>query len=136
MAQSSYNTVLKYSESEDGLFEELVAIKDFPDLGGAPELLETTTLKNSNQTYINGIQSMDALQFTANYTLADYQNVSRLADKPLYFELWFGEEGNGEDGKFAWQGELSVWATGAGVNEVREMVISIAPSSDIVLKDE
>ena len=136
MAQSSYNTILKYSESQGGSFEELVAIKDFPDLGGAPELLETTTLKNSNQTYINGIQSMDALQFTANYTLADYQNVSRLADKPLFFELWFGEEGNGEDGIFAWAGELSVWATGAGVNEVREMIISIAPSSDIVLKSE
>ena len=136
MAQSSYNTILKYSESEDGLFEELVAIKDFPDLGGAPELLETTTLRNAKQTYINGIQSMDAMEFTANYTKEDYKKLLGIANKPLYFELWFGENGNGEDGIFEWQGELTVWATGAGVNEVREMVISIAPSTDVELKED
>ena len=136
MAQSSYNTILKYSETGSGDFNELVPIKDFPDLGGAPELLETTTLRNAKQTYINGIQSMDAMEFTANYTLEDYQKLLGIANKPLYFELWFGEEGNGEDGIFEWQGELTVWATGAGVNEVREMLISIAPSTDVELKSE
>ena len=131
MAQSSYNTILKYSESEDGLFEKLVDIKDFPDLGGSPELLETTTLSNSAQTYIHGIQSMDAMEFTANYSKADYKKVYDLSNKPLKFRLYFGENEEGEDGIFSWEGELTVWATGHGVNEVREMIISIAPSTEI-----
>ena len=37
----------------------------------------------------------------------------------------------GEDGKFEVKGKLSVTATGNGVNEVREMSISIAPSTPV-----
>lgn len=136
MAQSSYNTILKYSESEDGLFEKLVDIKDFPDLGGSPELLETTTLSNSAQTYIHGIQSMDAMEFTANYDKESYSKIKALEKKELYFKLYFGETAEGEDGIFAWKGELTTWATGHGVNEVREMIISIAPSTEIELVEE
>ena len=49
-------------------YEKLIDIKEFPDLGGDPEMLETTTLSDNMQTYIAGIQSLDALSFTANYT--------------------------------------------------------------------
>ena len=33
-------------------------------------MLETTTLSDNMQTYIPGVQSLDALEFTANYTKA------------------------------------------------------------------
>ena len=89
MAQSSYNTILKYSETEGGTYEKLVDIKDFPDLGGSPELLETTTLSNRAQTYIHGIQSMDAMEFTANYDKASYLTIKGLEKKELYFKLYF-----------------------------------------------
>ena len=56
-----------------GTYTKLVDIKEFPDLGGDPEMLETTTLSDKMQTYIAGIQSMDGLSFTANYTLTDYK---------------------------------------------------------------
>lgn len=133
MAQSSYNTILKYSTTEDGDYTKLVDIKDFPDLGGSPELLETTTLSNRAQTYIHGIQSMDAMEFTANYDKDTYSTIKGLENQNLYFKLYFGETTEGEDGIFAWEGELTVWATGHGVNEVREMIISIAPSTEIDL---
>ena len=134
MAQSSYNTILKYKTTE-GTYEKLIDIKDFPDLGGSPELLETTTLSNHAQTYIHGIQSMNAMEFTANYTKADYEKLYALRNKEMDFQLWFGEDEEGSDGKFGWSGELTVWATGHGVNEVREMTISIAPSTEIELVD-
>ena len=47
MAQSTYNTLLKVKNSA-GEFVKLVDIKNFPDLGGDPELLESTTLSNKN----------------------------------------------------------------------------------------
>ena len=55
MFTSSYKTFLM--QKKNTAYEKLVDIKSFPDLGGAPELLETTTLSDSMQTYIEGIQS-------------------------------------------------------------------------------
>ena len=65
MAISTYKVFLM--KSTDGTtYEKLIDIKDFPDLGGAPEMLETTTLTDGMQTYIPGIQSLDAMEFNAN----------------------------------------------------------------------
>ena len=71
MAISTYKIFLMQKTSTD--WEKVVDIKEFPDLGGSPEMLETTTLSDRMQTYIPGIQSLDALEFTTNYTLDDYK---------------------------------------------------------------
>lgn len=131
MAISTYGVTLKWGTSAETL-TKAIDIKDFPDLGGAPELLETTTLSDAAQTYINGIQSMSAMEFTANYTKSDYEAVLADANKKLYYALEFGT--NGSEGIFEWQGEHDVWVTGAGVNAVTEMKISIAPSTKPTLK--
>ena len=65
MAISTYRVFLMHASST-GSYEKLLDIKSFPDLGGAPEMLETTTLSDNMQTYISGIQSMDGLEFDAN----------------------------------------------------------------------
>lgn len=129
MAINTYQIVLKAGTSAEAL-EQLVCIKDFPDLGGTPELIETTTLCDEQQTYIQGIKSSDVMEFTANYTNEDYEKVANLAGEEMYYALEFGE--NGKDGVFQWEGAHSVRVSGAGVNEVVEMVISIAPSTPIV----
>ncbi len=110
-------------------YTKLIDIKDFPDLGGAPELLETTTLSDAMQTYINGIQSSDALEFTANYSKADYTTLVALKDTETPYAVYFGTDGT--DGKFEFKGYLSVRVNGGGVNEVVGMTISIAPSTAI-----
>lgn len=138
MATSSYKTFLMYKTGE--AFEKLVDIKDFPDLGGAPEMLETTTLSDSMTTYIEGIQSLDALEFNINYDLEIYEQISAMKGVQTEFSVWFGgtEEGGvvtptGEDGKFNFSGTISIRVTGKGANEVREAVLAIAPSSPITL---
>jgi len=108
---------------------KVVDIKDFPDLGGAPELLETTTLSDAAQMFINGIQSQSAMEFTCNYTKADYQAVVEDADTDLFYNLNFGTEG-----VFEWRGQHTAWLVGAGVNAVTEMKISVAPSTKPTLK--
>ena len=110
-------------------YTKLVDIKDFPDIGGAPEMLETTTLSDSMQTYIPGIQSSDAMEFTANYTKADYDTITALAGTETQFAIYFGE--NGTNGSWYFKGYASVRVNGGGVNEVVGMTISIAPSSEI-----
>lgn len=128
MAINTCNIVLKAGSSEEAL-SKLVDIKSFPDLGGAPELLETTTLSDCAQTFINGVQSVEALEFTANYEKEDFTAVKAKEGTELFYTLEFGE--NGEHGKFSWKGEHSVWVTGGGVNEVVEMTIQVAPSTAI-----
>lgn len=56
--------------------------------------------------------------------------------------VWFGgtESGGsvtptGSDGKFSFKGQLSVYPTGGGVNEVVGMNITIAPTTVITLDD-
>ena len=66
MAISTYKVFLMKKETSN--YTKLIDIKDYPDLGGAPEMLDTTTLSDRATTSIPGIQQMDALAFTANYT--------------------------------------------------------------------
>lgn len=139
MAISTYKVFLM--KSTDGSeFEKLIDIKDFPDLGGAPENLETTTLSDGMQTYIPGIQSLDALEFNANYTKEDFDSLKELEGTEYTYAVWFGGTVSGStvtptgaDGKFEFKGQLSVFPTGGGVNEVVGMTITIAPSTPITV---
>lgn len=138
MAISTYKVFLMHKNG--GEYEKLIDIKDFPDLGGSPEMLETTTLSDGMQTYIEGIQSADALEFTTNYTKEDYTKLKALGGKEEDYAIWFGGDvaggkvtPTGDNGKFEFGGYLSVFPTGGGVNEVVGMTIAIAPSTPIVM---
>lgn len=139
MAISTYKIFLMMKG--DSAYEKLIDIKDFPDLGGAPEMLETTTLSDKMQTYVPGIQSLDALAFTANYTKEDFTKLKALEGQEKEFAVWFGgtetADGtltpDGSDGKFEFKGQLSAFPVGGGVNEVVDMTVTIAPSTPINL---
>mgnify|MGYP000699141506 FL=1 len=139
MAISTYKVFLmKKADSSGDTWEKLVDIKEFPDLGGEPEMLETTTLSDNMQTYIAGIQSLDGLAFTANYDVDDFQTLKGLEGQEKDYAVWFGGSGSagsltpdGSNGKFSFKGQLSVFPVGGGVNEVVDMSITIAPSTPI-----
>ena len=138
MAISTYKVFLMHKTSSGDTYTKLIDIKEFPDLGGEPEMLETTTLSDNMQTYIAGIQSMDGLSFSANYDMTEYQKLKALEGKKESYAVWFGGTESsgvvtpdGSNGKFAFDGELSVYPVGGGVNEVVGMNITIAPSSPI-----
>lgn len=138
MAISTYGVFLMHRPNgTNGEYTKLIDIKDFPDLGGAPEMLETTTLSDKMQTYIPGIQTLDALEFTANYTKDDYTKIKALEGVEQEFAVWLGCGVNGTPdgcyGKFAFKGNISAFPTGGGVNEVVGMTITIAPSTPIEL---
>lgn len=143
MAISTYKIFLMQKDTAGTAWEKLIDIKEFPDLGGTPEMLETTTLSDRMQTYIPGIQSLDALEFTSNYTLADYKKLKALDGQDKQYAVWFGgtESGDtvtptGSDGKFKFNGQLSVFPVGGGVNEVVDMTITIAPSTPITMDED
>lgn len=138
MAISTYKIFLMHKKAD--AYEKLIDIKSFPDLGGSPENLETTTLSDGMQTYIAGIQTLEALEFEANYTLEDYEKIKALEGVEGEYAVWLGgtvaggvATPTGEHGKYAFKGSPSVFVNGGGVNEVVGMTVTIAPSTPITL---
>ena len=125
MAISTLGVTLKMGESAEAL-EKVVDIKDFPDLIGDPNMLETTTLSDEAVTNIPGIRSSDMLTFTCNYTKADFTAVNEKANTPLYYSLEFSD-----GSKFTWQGQHTCGVPGKGVDEVIEFTINIAASTAV-----
>ena len=150
--KSTYGTYLKVkvtgSSSSTSNYEILCPITDFPDLGGEPEMLQTTTLGDKAHTYIEGIQSMDALTFTTNLYFGDettkgsflyikktYDSTSNSHEFAIDFvkdPTGKGKAGEAEGGavllRAKWTGQLSIWVNGGGVDEVVSCTISISPS--------
>ena len=138
MASSTYKSFLMVKKTST--YEKLIDIVSYPDLGGAPEMLDATSLSDPMTVNVLGIQSLDALDFEANYELEKYTELKAMEGKDQEFAVWLGgTESNGtvtptgEDGKFEFGGQLSVYLNGGGVNEVRKMTISIAANTAIKL---
>ena len=125
MAINTYGIELRFGESADAV-EKVVDIKDFPDMIGDPEMLETTTLSDAQVTNIPGIKSGDMLTFTCNYTKADFTAVNAQANKALFYELHFSD-----GSKFTWQGQHVSGLPGKGVDEVIDAVVNCVPSTAI-----
>ena len=139
-AISTYKVFLMYKADDDAstAYTKLVDIKEFPDLGGDPEMIETTTLSDNVQTNIPGVQSSTGFTFVTNYNLKDYQKIKALEGDTHSFAVWIGGTGEGStltptgsDGKWKFDGKLVVYPNGGGVNEVINMTISIAASTPV-----
>ena len=128
MAISSFGAALKWGDSAETV-AKVVDIKDFGDLIGEPNLLETTTLSDAQVTNIPGIRSGDSIPFTCNYTKADFDKVYADEGKELFYELSFSD-----GSAFAWQGQHTVGVPGKGVDEVLEFTINVAASTPVTPK--
>lgn len=136
MAISTFKTFLMKGTGSS--WEKLIDIKDYPDLGSPPEMLDATTMSHPARVYVLGIDETDSLQFTANYTLAEYMAIKALAGIETDFAVWLGGTvvndvvtPTGVDGKFEFKGYATVTKNGGGVNEVQNMTITIAPTTVI-----
>lgn len=129
---STINTVLKAGTTASAL-TQLCKIKSYPQLGGEPESIETTDMEDKMQTFAPGVQSMSAMQFTANYDKKKFDEIKASSDKEQIYELDFGKDG--ADGKYCWKGQHSVFINEGAVNGLREMTISIMPSTEVYNKD-
>lgn len=135
---SSYKSFLMYKPKSATSYEKLVDIKEFPDLGSAPNTIDVTTLSDKQKMYVNDIFDPGNLEFNANYDPDDFAKLKAIEGQRLDYAVWFGgtETGGvltptGDIGKFEFEGELAVWVKGAGVSASRDMGISIAPATEI-----
>jgi len=133
MAISSIRARLMIKESET--WTMLCPVKGIPQIGGEPEQIETTTLEDDSQTFIDGVQSQDAMSFTVNYDLATYKKIKALTvEQDL--SIWLGNDGDGTEGKFTGKGKVNVYVNEADVNAVIEMTVSVTPTTKFALEEE
>lgn len=147
-ASSSYGTYLMIKATYDdsnktwtagSTYTKLVDIKDYPDLGGEPEVIETTTLSDKQQTNILGVEAMDTLAFTANYDKESMTKLDALENGEWDLAVWFTTNGlstvptetDADEGAFTFKGQVRAYPLGKGVNEVREIQISVSNSTPI-----
>lgn len=117
MAISAYNTKLTIATKE-------YDIKDFPSILGQRSALETTTLSDDAQTFIQGIrQTSDNFPFLMNYDATKYAEINELKGEQEC-KLTFGD-GSG----YSWKGYVSASINEGSVDSVLEMTVGVTPST-------
>lgn len=117
MALSSFNTKLTIGAKD-------YVIKDFPSILGQRSALETTTLSDDAQTFIQGIrQQSDSFPFLANYDATVYDEINKLTGEQEC-KLTFSD-GSG----YSWSGYVSASVNEGSVDAVLEMTINVTPST-------
>jgi len=112
-------------------YVKLVDIVNYPDMGSTPSKLDATDLTDEKyKLSILGLQEIPDLTFECNYVKATYNTIANLTD--LYsLSLEFGTAG--VYGIFTWNGHLSIFASGGGVDEVRKMNVICSAESEILV---
>lgn len=137
MASNTYQSFLMVGEDETGettTWKKLIDIKDYPDIMGAPAMLATTTMSDPAVTEIPGIREGGVKDFTANYPDSEevFVELEGLENQVKKYAIFFGADDTGEPdghlGKFQCEGRLNYQVVGKGVNDVREIRLSIAQS--------
>jgi len=130
MAVTTANTFLMYKTTDVGTYSKLVDITNYPDLGSSPSKIDITDLSaTSFKNSILGLQEVPDLTFECNYDETAYGVISDMISK-YYFQVQFGTDG--VDGKFSFQGHISIFVVGGGVDESRKMTITLSAETEII----
>ena len=132
MAILSNKAYLMRKANGGASFAKLLDITSIPDLGGAPDQIDVTTLSDIQTRNINGIQSVSALEFGAWYDKDKYAELQTISEADRdktqaqldTYQVWFGDDG--VYGKFEWQGKLSVYVGSVESNAAVPMTVTIS----------
>ena len=125
------NKTFLMKKNADGKWEELIGITKYPKIGGEPEQIEVTTLRDVKKRYINGLEDTQKLEFGANYTKENYSKLNAIvaAGGMETYCLCFGDE-LGTDGRFEWSGRMSLYLSEGESNAARGMTFTISDEGD------
>lgn len=109
-------------------------LQEFPDLGGAADQVDVTTLADGNYHYINGIKDFGSLEFTFLYDNSAATSNYRVLRAAEEDEQTHDCEVKFPDGtSFAFAGQISTAITGAGVNAALQFTATVNLNSDITV---
>lgn len=121
---------LGYKTGTGTTYTNIPDLQECPELGGAPEKVEVTTLADGARRYIAGVKEYGDLAFTFLYdnsTSGSFAIVEALNPDTVYD--WEVEFPDGT--KFDFSGQCSWAISGGGVNAALTFTLNIALNSDI-----
>lgn len=114
-------------------FTNIPDLKELPDIGAEPELVDNTALSDSIKRNEQGIGDPGEMEFVFRYNNSDAQSSYRIA-KALSGVKWF--QVKLFDGTtYTFKGIPATRLSGGGVNNPVEFVMSLALQSDIDIAD-
>lgn len=125
------NKTFLMTKNEDGKWAELIPITKYPQIGGDPEQIEVTTLRDTKKRYINGLEDTQKMEYGANYTKENYALLKPIATsgEMKTYRLCFGDN-LGTDGCFEWSGRMSLYISEGESNAARGMTFTISDEGD------
>ena len=131
--QTSIGVQLLYGDTADSITNVVADLKSFPDMIGAPDKIETTTMGDTQRTYQPGLSDPGDMQFIFAFSgMGSGTNWAALsaiesADTAKHWKLRF------PDGSaFTWQGKVRLSMPGKGIAEALEFAANISASSEII----
>ncbi|MCI9585265.1 MAG: hypothetical protein HFH45_01355 [Bacilli bacterium] len=115
---------------KNGNYAELIEIKSVPASGQAGGTLETTTLKSPTKTYIPDRPDNGDMDYTYNYTEANYTAISAICDGSEQELLVKYQDGSG----FTYKGQCQTWINEVSVGSVVEATLHTVPSVSPAIK--
>lgn len=128
---------LSYAEvpsTGEPTYVKIAGLQEVPQLGGAAEKVDVTTLDDGNYKYINGIKDFGDLAFTFLYdnsTATSNYRVCRGLEEAGDVVLW--KITFPDDTEFTFSGECSTEIQSAAVNAALQFVLNITLNSDITV---
>lgn len=124
------------SYKKDATYEEITNLQECPELGGAAEKVDVTTLADGNYKYINGVKDFGDLEFKFLYDnsgeASNYRIVRGLEETGSVVE-WKVTFPDGTS--FVFSGEVSTKIESAAVNAALTFIANITLNSDIVVSN-
>lgn len=136
---SNIGALLSYSATSTGTYTSLYSITSVPDLGGAPEQIDVTTIYDSMRKNIPGVQANDDLEFqglrgefaapnAASSALVDeYGVLSALDNDTAYYWKLTYPDGS----THTWGAYPRTHQNGFGVNEALTYTLTLTVITDI-----
>ncbi|BBM17376.1 hypothetical protein G15_1019 [Enterococcus avium] len=119
------DTMLSMKSGSESTFAEIEGLQAVPEIGGDPEQVDITTLKDANKKYISGIQDMDSLEFTFLYDKAVFTKLKAVqtAGKEEEFELAYPD-----GAKCTFTGGVTVKMGSGEVNGAYQFTLAVTVS--------
>ncbi|MFQ7237006.1 MAG: phage tail tube protein [Enterococcus hulanensis] len=119
------DTSLSMKSGSESAFTEIEGLQAVPEIGGDPEQVDVTTLKDANKKYISGIQDMDSLEFTFLYDKTVFTKLKAVqtSGKEAQFELAYPD-----GAKCTFTGGVTVKMGSGEVNGAYQFTLSVTVS--------
>lgn len=125
---------LGYKAGTGNSYTNIPGLKELPDLGIEPELIENTALSDGNKQYEVGIGDPGNMEFKFKYANSNASDSYRVA-KGLVGTKKSYQVKLHDNTTFTFDGTAAVRVSGGGVNDPVEFTMTIAVQSDITIAD-